>query len=162
MCRFFYLVRLGAGVVASSLVAYSAVVALVPADLCAQSPQPAAKTRDGFAGSKAGEEWDGNGLKMKFCWCPPGKFTMGSPKDETGRHDNEDQVSVTISRGYWLGKYEVTQGEWERIIGTTLREQRDKADPKEKLDGEGATYPMHYVSHLEATDFCQHLTIQER
>ncbi len=30
----------------------------------------------GLAGSKPGEEWDANGLKVKFCWCPPGKFTM--------------------------------------------------------------------------------------
>src|SRR5262245_48026057 len=63
------------------------------------------------AGTKAGQEWAENGLKMKFCWCPAGKFTMGSPKGEKGRSGDEDQVSVTLSRGFWLGKYELTQGE---------------------------------------------------
>ena len=33
-----------------------------------------------FAGAKPGQEWSGNGLKMKFCWCPADKFVMGSPK----------------------------------------------------------------------------------
>ena len=37
------------------------------------------------AAKTAGQQWQGNGLKMKFCWCPKGKFTMGSPKNEKGR-----------------------------------------------------------------------------
>src|SRR5262249_30020411 len=37
------------------------------------------------AGSHAGQEWEGNGLKMKFCWCPPGTFKMGSREGEAGR-----------------------------------------------------------------------------
>src|SRR5438552_3188456 len=73
-----------------------------------------------FAGTKPGDTWDGNGLKMKFCWCPAGKFTMGSPKSEPERGDDEDQVEVTLSRGFWLGKFEITQGQWEKLTGTTL------------------------------------------
>src|SRR5205823_14819756 len=95
-----------------------------------------AKKSAGFAGAKAGQEWSDNGLKMKFCWCPAGKFTMGSPKDEKDRFDDENQVSVTISRGFWLGKYEATQAEWEKIMGTSLRKQRDKTDRKYELYGE--------------------------
>src|SRR3569833_4551869 len=67
------------------------------------------------AGKKAGQEWDGNDLKMKFCWCPDGTFLMGSPPDEAERWNDEDQVSVTLS-GYWIGKYEVTQGEWKALM----------------------------------------------
>src|SRR5207302_7685577 len=44
------------------------------------------------AGTTPGQEWSGNDLKMKFCWCPPGKFTMGSPIKEPEREPNEDQV----------------------------------------------------------------------
>src|SRR5262245_65164824 len=117
---------------------FSPYVALVLAALglqCADRARVVAqetrgKTVEGFAGTKAGQEWSDNGLKMKFCWCPAGKFTMGSPKDEKDRGADEDQVSVTISRGFWLGKYEVTQGGWGKIMGTTIREQRDKFDPK--------------------------------
>src|SRR5262245_51020450 len=103
-----------------------------------------------FAGTKAGQEWSDNGLKMKFCWCPAGRFTMGSPKEEKDRHDGEDQVPVTISRGFWLGKYETTQGEWEKTMGTSIREQRKKTNPSTfELWGEGASYPMYYVNHDE-------------
>src|SRR5438552_748859 len=60
-----------------------------------QDPGSSPDNETSFAGSKAGQEWDQNGLKMKFCWCPPGKFTMGSPKSEPQRNNNEDQVEVT-------------------------------------------------------------------
>src|SRR5262245_36640123 len=96
-----------------------------------------------FAGMKAGDTWDGNGLKMKFCWCPAGKFTMGSPKTELDRFKDEDQVEVTLSRGFWLGKFEVTQGEGEKLTGNTLRQRRNKADTKSDLPGEGARFPMY-------------------
>src|SRR5205823_4329632 len=45
---------------------------------------------------------------------------------------------------------------------TSLRKQRDKANPKCELYGEGASYPMYYVNHAEATEFCRKLTVQER
>src|SRR6185369_13281451 len=67
-------------------------------------------------GTKPGQHWAGNGLRTKFRWCPPGEFKMGSPKDEKDRQDGEDQVSVTLTRGFWLGKYEVTQGEYRQVM----------------------------------------------
>ena len=43
---------------------------------------------------------------------------MGSPDSEEGRWDSEGPVhEVELSRGFWLGKYEVTQGEWEAVMG---------------------------------------------
>jgi formylglycine-generating enzyme required for sulfatase activity len=63
-------------------------------------------------GTKAGQERDDNGLKMKLVWCPPGRFKMGSPENERNRDANEGQVDVLLRRGFWLGKYEVTQGEF--------------------------------------------------
>jgi hypothetical protein len=45
-----------------------------------------------FAGSKAGQERKVAG--MALCWCPPGRFTMGSPPDEPERRSGEDQVEV--------------------------------------------------------------------
>ena len=56
---------------------------------------------------------------MKLCWCPPGKFTMGSAASEAERGSNENQVAVLLSHGFWLGKYQVTQAEWRRIMGTS-------------------------------------------
>jgi len=54
-----------------------------------------------------------------FVFIPPGTFRMGSPSNEVDRLDNEGpQMSVTISRGFWMGRYLVTQGDYLAIIGT--------------------------------------------
>ena len=130
---------------------------LSPADfLSSDTPEKSALV----SGTKAGQEWSGNGLRMRFCWCPPGKFTMGSPKDEAHRAINENQVQVTLTKGFWLGKYEVTQGEWKRLMETSVADLRP--DSTHPLRGEGDMYPMYYVSHDEAAEFCKKLTRQEQ
>jgi formylglycine-generating enzyme required for sulfatase activity len=53
----------------------------------------------------------------KFCFIPSGTFTMGSPSDESGHSSIEDQVQVTITKSFWLGQTEVTQGQWEAVTG---------------------------------------------
>ena len=57
------------------------------------------------------------GVMMRMCWIPPGEFLMGSPEDELGRDDDETQHRVTITQGFWLGKYQVTQAQWEAVMG---------------------------------------------
>ena len=98
-------------------------------------------------GSRAGEERSVAGVK--FCWCPPGRFTMGSPPAEPGRRADEAQVEVTLSHGFWMGRYEVTQAEWRRVIG---------AIPVELNAGAGDDFPVYGVSYLEAEAFCRKLT----
>ena len=52
-------------------------------------------------------------------FIPPGTFRMGSPTNEVDRYDWEGpQTAVTISRGFWMGKYEVTQGEYLAVMGS--------------------------------------------
>ena len=57
------------------------------------------------------------GAKMDMIWCAPGKFMMGSPKAEIGRFDDEPLHEVTLTKGFWLGKYEVTQAQWQSVMG---------------------------------------------
>ncbi|MBR4614333.1 MAG: SUMF1/EgtB/PvdO family nonheme iron enzyme [Kiritimatiellae bacterium] len=57
------------------------------------------------------------GAKMEMIYCPPGEFMMGSPKGEKGRDDDETQHRVRLTRGFWLGKYPVTQAQWESVMG---------------------------------------------
>ena len=77
----------------------------------AAQTRPAPERRQLRAG--ASRVFDG----MEFVWIPPGEFRMGS----ASRYADSDENPVTrvrISRGYWLGKYEVTQGQWESVMGS--------------------------------------------
>jgi formylglycine-generating enzyme required for sulfatase activity len=77
---------------------------------------------------------------------------MGSPRNEPERRPGEDQVEVTL-RGFWIGKYEVTQGQWKRIVGEF---------PEEQPEGEGDDYPVVSVNFAEVEGFCSKLTDQAR
>ena len=67
-------------------------------------------------GPVAGETQTFDG--MEFQWIPAGTFMMGSPDTEEGRASNETLHKVTISHGFWLGKYEVTQAQWDAVMAT--------------------------------------------
>jgi len=71
--------------------------------------------KDLFTGAQGGAEREVGGVKL--CWCPAGRFRMGSPPEEPGRRADEAPVEVTLSKGFWMGKYEVTQSQWKRTMG---------------------------------------------
>ena len=56
------------------------------------------------------------GVTLEMRRCPAGAFTMGSPDNEDGRYDDERQHSVTISKDFWTGTYEVTQAQYRAIM----------------------------------------------
>ena len=58
-----------------------------------------------------------NELGMKFAWIPPGTFMMGSPESEADRSGWETSHKVTITKGFYLGIYTVTQEQWEALTG---------------------------------------------
>ncbi len=57
------------------------------------------------------------GAEMEMIYCPPGEFMMGSPANEEGRYDRETQHRVRLTKGFWLGKYPVTQRQWRSVMG---------------------------------------------
>jgi formylglycine-generating enzyme required for sulfatase activity len=84
-------------------------------------------------------------------FIPPNTFTMGTPTNEVNRAPDEGpQMTVTISRGFWIGKYEVTQREYLAVIGSNP-------------SGFGGVLdrPVETVSWLDATNYCARLTQQE-
>ena len=89
-------------------------------------------------------------VSLDMIWIEPGTFTMGSPSDELGRDSDETQHQVTLTRGYWLGKYEVTQAQYEAVMGTNPSYFK------------GADFPVEKVSWYNAMDFCAKLTDIER
>ena len=94
-----------------------------------------------------------NALGMKLCWIPAGKFTMGSPEDEAGREaDKEAQVKVELTRGFWIGQYEVTQEEYEEVMGTNPA----------KFKEVGKRAPVEMVNWEMAMNFCKELTEREQ
>lgn len=100
------------------LMPVAAVVAPAPAATSTPHPQPGPAVA--VAGTPAGETHTfplPGGASMEFVWMPPGTFTMGSPELEPGRDPDERQHQVSITRGFWLGEYEVTQGQWEAVVG---------------------------------------------
>ena len=57
------------------------------------------------------------GAKMEMIYCSPGEFVMGSPASEDGRLNREVQHHVRLTKGFWLGKYPVTQKQWQSVMG---------------------------------------------
>jgi formylglycine-generating enzyme required for sulfatase activity len=102
-----------------------------------------------FSGSRAGDERAVAGVRL--CWCPAGTFTMGSPPGEPERRPDEGQVEVTLTRGFWMAKYETTQGDWKRVLGTL------PGPPTAELP-EGDDLPVGNVNFAEAEAYCRRLT----
>jgi len=96
-----------------------------------------------------------NSMGMELIEIPAGKFTMGSPKSEKTREDDEVQVSVTLTKPFGLGKTEVTQGQWKEVMGTEPWDGQDYVQADKDC-------PATYVNWGDATEFCKTLTAIER
>jgi formylglycine-generating enzyme required for sulfatase activity len=89
----------------------------------------------------------GNGIKMEFVLIPAGEFDMGSPSTERDREDDEGPVHrVTISKPFYMGKYEVTQEQYYAIAKS--KPSRFKQDNR----------PVETVSWEQADSFCTKLS----
>jgi formylglycine-generating enzyme required for sulfatase activity len=86
-------------------------------------------------------------------YCPPGAFMMGSPANDKDLK-NGAQVSVTISKGFYLGKYSVTQAEFKSVMGAMPWAGKEYVKP-------GDDYPATYVDWDDAAEFCRRLTARE-
>jgi formylglycine-generating enzyme required for sulfatase activity len=88
---------------------------------------------------------------MKLRWIPPGKFWMGSPEGEAGRWKNEGpQHPVTLTQGFWMGKYPVTKAQYRVVMGKNPSKCKRKR------------HPVEQVSWYQAVEFCRKLTERER
>ena len=85
-------------------------------------------------------------IGLEMLWVKPGTFEMGS---SSGSSD-ETPYAVTLTDGYWLGKYEVTQDQWERVTGSNPSSYK------------GGGRPVDSVAVTEVTSFCDKLTELER
>ena len=117
------------------------------------SDAPAPPTSARFEGSSAGEEREVLGIKLS--WCPAGTFIIGSHPSEPERRPDEVQREVTLSKGFWIAKYETTQGQWKSIAGALPGELTAELPAGDNL-------PVGNVNFAEAEDFCRELTERAR
>ncbi|HEY2343029.1 MAG TPA: SUMF1/EgtB/PvdO family nonheme iron enzyme, partial [Chthoniobacteraceae bacterium] len=147
----------------------------------------------GVSGTVSAGKTAGDSITIEnlvFHWCPPTGpegFVMGSPANEAGRSDNEQQHTAVLTRGFWMAETLVTQGAWNKIMQTSLAQQAAKAladnslydlggkkqtlrdyyairasDSSSAIGVEEADFPMYWVNWNEAVDFCKRVTERER
>jgi formylglycine-generating enzyme required for sulfatase activity len=78
---------------------------------------------------------------MELIWCPPGGYVRG---------EGDSAHQVVLTKGFYLGKYEVTQGQYKKVMG--VNPSKFKGD---KL-------PVEMVSWNDAVEFCEELNKKER
>ena len=112
------------------------------------SPEAPAGTA-AAAEPRAGEsrEFDG----MEFVWIPAGEFRMGSTSSASD-DDERPLTAVRISRGFWMGKHEVTQGQWEAVMGSN----------PSHVQACGAKCPVERVSWNDVQGFIRRLNGRTR
>ena len=100
-----------------------------------------------------------NSIGMKLALIPAGKFLMGSPKDEKERGPDEEQHEVSITKPFYLGVYEVTQAEYEKVMGNNPSWFSPKGDGKDKVkDMDTSCFPVENVSWGDVVAFCKKLS----
>ena len=94
-----------------------------------------------------------NSIGMKLLLIPKGTFMMGSPESEEERRKDETQHEVTISKDYYLGVYEVTQTQYQKVMGKNPSHFQGAI-----VGNENADLPVENVSWDEAVEFCKKLS----
>ncbi len=92
-----------------------------------------------------------NSIGMEFVLIEPGTFEMGSPETEPGRKDDETLRTVTITQPFYLGKYEVTQGQWQAVMGNN----------PSRFSSCGQNCPVETVSWEDVQEFIRELNRRE-
>ncbi len=113
-----------------TILSKQALVAALLLPILACSPDPA-------------PEWTDPRTGMQFIFVPAGSFSMGSPDGERGREAQEILHTVELSRAFYLGRDEVTQGQWEAVMGRN----------PSRFEECGPDCPVENISWHEAVDF---------
>ncbi len=98
------------------------------------------------------------GINMKMIWVEGGDFLMGCTSEQGNCESDEQNVRRVTVDGFYIGMLEVTQSQWEKVVGTSISQQRNKANSSWLLYGVGPAYPMYYVSWDEVMEFCRLLS----
>ncbi len=100
------------------------------------------------------------GVDIPMVFVGETTFNMGGSEEQgSDTEDDEKLHQVTIS-SFYIGATEITQSQWEKVMGTSLRDMYDRARPSHDFGkyGVGENRPMYYVSWQDAVDFCRRLS----
>lgn len=106
------------------------------------------------------------GLNLKMVWVEGGKFLMGVTDLELSPHLKSEIRYIGLD-SYYIGECEITQAQWEKVMGTSIHQQADKAystyrnkwaRPDCGFIGIGPDYPMYFISWEDAQAFCRELS----
>ena len=85
-------------------------------------------------------------VELEMIHVKAGEFMMGSPRSESGRNNDEDQHQVALPQDYWLGKFEVTQAQWQAVMDKNFSQFKN-----------GGDCPVECVNWEKAREFCEKL-----
>ncbi|MDR2585780.1 MAG: formylglycine-generating enzyme family protein [Prevotellaceae bacterium] len=100
-----------------------------------------------------------NAQEPEMVFVKGGTFTMGCTSEQLSDcYGNEQPTHLVTLSDFYIGKYPVTQKQWEQVMGTSIEVQRDFDGPGFSLYGQGDNYPMYYVSWEDAQEFVRKLS----
>jgi formylglycine-generating enzyme required for sulfatase activity len=104
-----------------------------------------------------------NSIGMKLVRIPPGTFTMGSPPGEATRRKDELQHEVEITRAFYLGMYEVTQAQYQKVIGSNPSHFSASGKNSGTVRGlDTNDFPVDNITWAMADSFCKRLSALPR
>jgi formylglycine-generating enzyme required for sulfatase activity len=107
----------------------------------------------------AEKEYLDNSIGMKLVKIPAGKFMMGAPGAGTGAPAQVPRHEVEITRPFWMGVYEVTQSEYEKVMGTNPSDFSPTGSSKDSVAGlDTSRFPVENASWKDADAFCKKLS----
>lgn len=95
-------------------------------------------------------------ISIELRYCPPTEYSMGfnyGPNPSEFLTADDIAVKVKVSRGFWIGRTEVTQSQWKAVMST---------EPWLKDWPTGPDYPASGMTRAQAIEFCKRLTERER
>lgn len=101
----------------------------------------------------------GTGVELDMVLIPGGSFLMGSPEDELGRSDNESPQHLVNIQPFFMGKYPITQAQWQAVAVLPQVDRQLDPDPSYF---KGSERPVEKISWYDAVEFCDRLSHQTK
>lgn len=98
-------------------------------------------------------------IDMEMIYVEGGKFMMGATEEQGSMAQADEYPAHEVClKSYYIGKFEVTQSQWEKVMEKSLQDLRIQAEQGSYIAGEGNNHPIYYVNWEDANAFCTALS----